>query len=142
MSSNTNNTASANTNSNAVQIKGNIGQVPVLGNLPSGAPVLNFNLGENTPEGTKWHEVSVYGNRATYLFERLERGMFLAVSGVPSTREYKTKAGEPRTANKFRANWVTIIPRKPKAEATSAEVAPATLPEPPADMLTDDDIPF
>ena len=136
---------SENTVSNRTQIKGNVGQAPVLAQLPSGTLVLNFSLGVNGEEGTRWYEVSVYGNRANYLAGKIERGAFLAVSGTPSTREYKSKSGEDKIALKFRASWVTIIPRKDKGQAAPVEAPPTPAPalrEPAEGALMDDDLPF
>jgi len=139
---------------NKVILVGNLGRDAELRYTPGGAAVATLNLATtevwNDKQGqrqekTEWHRVVLWGKQAETLQEYLVKGKQIYVEGRLQTRQWDDKDGNKRYTTEIKADRVTLLgggagggrslDRAPAAHAAGPD-------EPPADPITDDDIPF
>lgn len=140
---------------NRVTVSGNLTRNPDLRAQPSGSMVLNFGLAVNDSRKNKdtgsWEEfpnfvdVVVFGGRAEWLARNIRMGTKVCVEGKLRYSSWVGKDGQKRHKLEIAADTVIVMDSKREAEPAQppsfAAPAPA-IPEPPADSIYDEDIPF
>jgi len=143
---------------NKVILVGNLGRDAELRYTPGGAAVAKFSLATTETwndksgqrqERTEWHTIDLWGKQAESLSEYLVKGKQVYVEGRLQTDEYTDKEGNKRKSTKVRCDRVVLLGGGGRggAMARGAATSPADdggsrAPEPTAEPLTDDDIPF
>ena len=111
---------------NSINLTGNICQDLELKQTNSGKSVISFNLAVKRPfskDTTDFIPVVVYEQPAEYLSRYAHKGNKIAVSGKLTTRKYKDKNGNDRTAFEVVADNVEICE---SAKETEAKPQPST----------------
>ena len=128
---------------NRVILIGNIGRDPELRYTPNGQAVANFTLATNEvwidknnerQQRTEWHRIVAWSKLAEIASEYMSKGKQVFVEGRLRTRTWQDRNGNSRTTTEIWANTLIILGRK--GEEVPAEE------QPPAEEITDDDIPF
>jgi len=144
---------------NKVILVGNLGRDAEKRYTPSGAVVATINMattevwtdkGGQRQEKTEWHRVVLWGKSAESLTEYLTKGKQIYVEGRLQTRQWDDKDGNKRYTTEIRGDKIVLlgggsgrgggVSRGGGADDSMGGHAPA--PEPSAEPLTDDDIPF
>lgn len=112
---------------------GNVGTVHGLRKTADGTPVLNFNVATDDrfndrngklQERTDWHQISVWGELAVRLSEKIKTSQLVEVEGSIRNRSYTSKEGVEVKSYEIRAKRVIILDYKDKPkEASHAENA-------------------
>ena len=127
---------------NQILLIGNAGRDAELRYTANGRAVANFSIAVNRrwmsnnewQEETEWFNVSVWGQQAENIANRVRRGARVFVDGRLSTREWTNQSGVTRTSldvNAFRViepdrprrrrrRWIRIVPACRTRNATSA----------------------
>ncbi|OFW02961.1 MAG: single-stranded DNA-binding protein [Acidobacteria bacterium RIFCSPLOWO2_02_FULL_68_18] len=138
---------------NKVILVGNLGRDAELRYTPGGAAVATLNLATtevwNDKQGqrqekTEWHRIVLWGKQAETLQEYLVKGKQIYVEGRLQTRQWDDKDGNKRYTTEIKADRITLLGgggggRSGMERAAVQAPGPE---EPPADPITDDDIPF
>ena len=128
---------------NRVMLIGNLGRDPELRYTPNGQAVANFTLATNEvwidknnerQQRTEWHRIVAWRKLAEIASEYLSKGKQVFVEGRLRTRTWQDRNGNSRTTTEILANTLIMLGRK--GEEIPAEE------QPPAEEITDDDIPF
>src|SRR5207248_1771723 len=142
---------------NKVILVGNLGRDAELRYTPGGAAVAKFSLattevwndkGGQRQERTEWHNIDLWGKQAESLSEYLVKGKQVYVEGRLQTDEYTDKDGIKRKSTRVRCDRVVLLGGGGRgggmSRGASGEDAGtrAPAPEPSAEPITDDDIPF
>jgi len=142
---------------NKVILVGNLGRDAELRYTPGGAAVATLNLATtevwNDKQGqrqekTEWHRIVLWGKQAETLQEYLVKGKQIYVEGRLQTRQWDDKDGNKRYTTEVKADRITLLGGGgggrggASMDRPAASHAPAGGEEPPADPITDDDIPF
>ena len=143
---------------NKVILVGNLGRDAELRYTPSGAAVTKFSLATTEvwndkagqrQERTEWHNIDLWGKQAESLSEYLVKGKQVYVEGRLQTDEYTDKEGNKRKSTKVRCDRVVLLGGGRGGgggglgrAAEEAGGRAASVPEPSAEPITDDDIPF
>jgi len=147
---------------NKVILVGNLGRDAELRYTPGGAAVATINMattevwndkGGQRQEKTEWHRVVLWGKSAESLTEYLTKGKQIYVEGRLQTRQWDDKDGNKRYTTEIRGDRIVLLgsgggggrggggmSRGGGADESIGGHAPG--PEPSAEPLTDDDIPF
>ena len=143
---------------NKVILVGNLGRDAELRYTPGGAAVATINMATTEvwndkagqrQEKTEWHRVVLWGKSAESLTEYLTKGKQIYVEGRLQTRQWDDKDGNKRYTTEIRGDRAVILgggrgggtsPRSGGVDESMGGHAP--VPEPSAEPLTDDDIPF
>ena len=141
---------------NKVILVGNLGRDAELRYTPGGAAVSTLNLATtevwNDKQGqkqekTEWHRIVLWGKQAESLQEYLVKGKQIYVEGRLQTRQWDDKEGNKRYTTEIKADRITLLGggggggRSGALDRGGAHPA-GTPDEPPAEPITDDDIPF
>ena len=104
-----------------VMIIGNLGSDPEMRYTPNGRAVTQFNVAVNQStknqqtgewvEETDWFRVSVWGDRAERMAEKLRKGNQVFVEGRFKTRQFEGRDGQKRTSLEITADF----DREPRA---------------------------
>jgi len=139
---------------NRVILVGNLGRDAELRYTPGGAAVATLSLATtemwNDKQGqrqekTEWHRVVLWGKQAETLQEYLVKGKQVYVEGRLQTRQWDDKDGNKRYTTEIKADRVTLLGGGGGGRSGGMERGPsqsAAPDEPPAEPITDDDIPF
>jgi single-strand DNA-binding protein len=147
---------------NKVILVGNLGRDAELRYTPGGAAVATINMattevwndkGGQRQEKTEWHRVVLWGKSAESLAEYLTKGKQIYVEGRLQTRQWDDKDGNKRYTTEIRGDRIVLLGGGRGAGGGAAGAASrgggedstgghAPGPEPSAEPLTDDDIPF
>jgi single-strand DNA-binding protein len=142
---------------NKVILVGNLGRDAELRYTPGGAAVSTINMATTEvwndkagqrQEKTEWHRVVLWGKSAESLTEYLTKGKQIYVEGRLQTRQWDDKDGNKRYTTEIRGDKVVLLgggrgggmSRGAAVDESMGSHAP--VPEPAAEPLTDDDIPF
>lgn len=103
---------------NSFSFVGNLGKDPTTKFIGENQ-VTNFSVAVKgyKKDDTLWIDVDVWGKPAAACAEHLSKGSQVAVTGSLSTREYAAKDGTNRTVLQVRADRVTFVGAKPKANS-------------------------
>lgn len=102
---------------NSVQLLGNLGSDPELRVTPTGQNVLNFSVATTESykdrngqwkENTEWHKVALWGDSATRLAQRLQKGSKVFVQGSIHTESWE-KDGQKHYATRIKAQRVLLV---------------------------------
>jgi len=114
---------------NKVMLLGNLGADPELRHTASGDAVLNLRIAttetwfdkesKSEKSRTEWHNVVLFGNRATALARILSKGSPVLVEGGLRTSSYE-KDGVKRWKTDVYAREVYLLGRKPASDAPHA----------------------
>src|SRR5688500_12832543 len=69
---------------------------------------------------TEWYEVSLFGKRARFIAEYVQKGDVVCVVGSLRSRLYKNSDGEPRVSLDVRATDVELT--KPKEKSQTEDI--------------------
>jgi single-strand DNA-binding protein len=144
---------------NKVILVGNLGRDAELRYTPGGAAVSKFSLattevwndkGGQRQERTEWHNIDLWGKQAETLSEYLVKGKQVYVEGRLQTDEYTDKEGNKRKSTKVRCDRVVLLGGggggrgggMSRAGGEETGRTGSAAPEPSAEPITDDDIPF
>ena len=144
---------------NKVILVGNLGRDAELRYTPGGAAVATLNLattevwndkGGQRQEKTEWHRIVLWGKQAESLQEYLTKGKQIYVEGRLQTRQWDDKDGNKRYTTEIKADRITLLggggggrgASAPMDRSSSAPMPHGGGDEPPAEPITDDDIPF
>jgi single-strand DNA-binding protein len=143
---------------NKVILVGNLGRDAELRYTPGGAAVATLNLattevwndkGGQRQEKTEWHRIVLWGKQAESLQEYLTKGKQIYVEGRLQTRQWDDKDGNKRYTTEIKADRITLLGGGGGGRGASAPMDRGSAPmphgggdEPPAEPITDDDIPF
>ncbi len=109
---------------NKVFLLGNLGADPELRNAENGNPFLRFSLAttdrwrdrdDQWQERTEWHNVVLWGKRATPLHQILSKGMKVVVEGTIRSRNHE-RDGIKKRYTDIRARDVWLTASRPSAE--------------------------
>ena len=142
---------------NKVILVGNLGRDAELRYTPGGAAVSTINMATTEvwndksgqrQEKTEWHRVVLWGKQAESLSEYLTKGKQIYVEGWLQTRQWDDKDGNKRYTTEIRGDRVVLLSggggrgggMTRSADEGAGGHGPA--PEPSAEPITDDDIPF
>ena len=89
-------------------------------------------------ERVEWHNVQAWGVTATFVLKNMKKGMQCLIEGKVTHNEYNGKTYVNTVAHKITPVW------PPRDAQGQDKPAPAEAPagEAPADVVSDDDIPF
>jgi single-strand DNA-binding protein len=113
---------------NRVTLFGNLGAEPELRTAGNGMPVISFRLAtnevwldkdQNKQERTEWHNVVMFGTRATPLSRMLSKGERVLVEGRLKTSSYE-KDGIKRYKTEIVASDVCFASRSPRSISPAA----------------------
>ena len=154
---------------NKVILVGNLGRDAELRYTPGGAAVATLNLAttevwndknQQRQEKTEWHRVVLWGKQAESLQEYLTKGKQIYVEGRLQTRQWDDKDGNKRYTTEIKADRITLLGGGGGGRGGGGGMErggshggggmdrgaphPAASPDeqPPAEPITDDDIPF
>jgi single-strand DNA-binding protein len=141
---------------NKVILVGNLGKDADLRFTPGGAAVSTFNMATTEvwndkagqkQEKTEWHRVVLWGKTAESLKDYLVKGKQVYVEGRLQTRQWDDKDGNKRYTTEIRGDRVVLLGgggRGGSMDRSSdhAMAGHGGAPEPSAEPLSDDDIPF
>jgi single-strand DNA-binding protein len=147
---------------NKVILVGNLGRDAELRYTPGGAAVATINMattevwndkGGQRQEKTEWHRVVLWGKSAESLAEYLTKGKQIYVEGRLQTRQWDDKDGNKRYTTEIRGDKIVLLGGGARGAGGAAAGTTsrggedsmgghAPAPEPSAEPLTDDDIPF
>lgn len=149
---------------NKVILVGNLGRDAELRYTPGGAAVATLNMATTEiwndkagqrQEKTEWHRVVVWGKTAESLAEYLTKGKQIYVEGRLQTRQWDDKDGNKRYTTEIKGDRVVLLGGGSGGGSGGGRGASASRgsddmgsqgagagPEPSAEPLTDDDIPF
>ena len=140
---------------NKVILVGNLGRDAELRYTPGGAAVATISMATTEvwndkagqrQEKTEWHRVVLWGKSAESLTEYLTKGKQIYVEGRLQTRQWDDKDGNKRYTTEIRGDRVVLLGGGGRGGTTAdrgdAIGAHASGPDPSAEPLTDDDIPF
>lgn len=99
---------------NTHYILGRVGNDPELKETTTGQKVLTLSVatkdvytsGGERKESTEWHEVVLWGDRATFIANVIHKGDKVFVEGKVRTKEWENKNGEKRTRKQIVARLV------------------------------------
>jgi single-strand DNA-binding protein len=126
---------------NRVTLFGNLGAEPELRTTPAGHAVMTFRLATNEvwfdkdqtkQERTEWHNIVMFGKRATPLSHLLAKGERVLVEGRLQTSTYE-KDGIKRWKTEVVASDVCLAQTRVGREMSARGAAPAEL---------EDNVPF
>ena len=138
---------------NSCVIAGNIGQDPVLSNLPSGKAVLRFSIAYTEKwndqagqkhEKTQWFSCSLFDKRAEGLAPHLFKGQNVLVMGSVELNEYQSQDGTKKAGLNLKVDQIKMITFKDKGNTnpqsgSAIDQAKETFQ---GSTCTADDIPF
>src|SRR5262245_50522065 len=140
---------------NKVILVGNLGRDAELRYTPSGAAVAKFSVATTEvwndkagqrQERTEWHNIDLWGKQAESLSEYLIKGKQVYIEGRLQTDEYTDKEGNKRKTTRVRCDRVVLLGGgsrgAPMSRGGDDAGGHAAAPEPAAEPITDDDIPF
>ena len=147
---------------NKVILVGNLGRDAELRYTPGGAAVATISMATTEvwndksgqrQEKTEWHRVVLWGKSAESLTEYLTKGKQIYVEGRLQTRQWDDKDGNKRYTTEIRGDRIVLLGGGSGRGAPSGSPSRgggmedsmgghAPSPEPSAEPLTDDDIPF
>ena len=137
-------------------IAGNIGQDPVLSNLPNGKAVLRFSIAYTEKwtnsegvkqEKTQWFSCSLFEKRAEGLAPHLFKGQNVLVMGSVELNEYQSQDGTKKAGLNLKVDQIKMISFKKDGENKPQEQGQSTSPDQlknefKGSTYTADDIPF
>jgi single-strand DNA-binding protein len=110
-----------NTLRNRVQLIGNLGATPEIKNLEGGKKMAKLVIatsetfknqkGEKVTE-TTWHNLTAWGNQATFAEKFLEKGSEIAIDGKLQNNNYTDKDGVKRYVTNIIVNEFTMLGKK------------------------------
>jgi single stranded DNA-binding protein len=127
---------------------GRAGSVPELKTAPSGAVWAAFSVALGSGDDATWIRVSVFGDLARDLSERLEKGEKVYCEGRLTLSTWTGRDGEPRTGLQLAAHHVNRMgpklnkPKRAGYPAASGYDRPSETDARPAQRALDDAIPF
>ncbi|MCK5032463.1 MAG: single-stranded DNA-binding protein [Calditrichia bacterium] len=125
---------------NKAILVGRLGKDPEMKYTPSGTAVASFSIATNysmkDSEGnfvdkTDWHNIVVFGRRAEFAGEYMNKGRLVYIEGRIQTRSWEDKEGNKRYMTEIIASDVQLLGSK--GENTSKETE-----EPDADVQSKD----
>lgn len=131
---------------NKITIVGNIGHDAETRFLPSGDPVVTFNVATTErkknksgdfDEQTIWFRASFFGKRAEAVAPYLNKGKLVGLSGSLSQSTWTDKEGNARTTLEVKVDDLTLLGSK-----VMTAVATAGTVESGKEIVSNDDIPF
>ena len=120
---------------NRVMLFGNLGSEPELHTTPNGLPVLEMRLAtnevyfdkdQNRQERTEWHNVVMFGSRATALSKFLSKGSRVLVEGRLRTSNFE-KDGVKRHKTEVVASDLCFGQTRAGIASSRPAAAPAEL---------------
>lgn len=116
---------------NQISLIGYLGGDPDFKTLPNGQNVASFSLsttekgytranGEQVPDRTDWHRISVWGKVAEVAQRYLHKGSMVMVQGALHYRQYTDRDSVNRTAAEITAETLQMLDRKP-ADSNTAQ---------------------
>jgi len=145
---------------NKVILVGNLGRDAELRYTPGGAAVSTINMATTEvwndkagqrQEKTEWHRVVLWGKSAESLTEYLTKGKQIYVEGRLQTRQWDDKDGNKRYTTEIRGDKIVLLGggggrgggmSRAGGSSMDDSMGGGPGPEPSAEPLTDDDIPF
>ena len=112
---------------------GNLAEDASLRFTPSGSPVLNFRLGDSKSKkngdqwekvAQNWFNVSVWGQLAELLADKLTKGARVKITGEFYQREYDRTDGSKGVSLDVNAWGVQVIPKRESAGYQQSTPAP------------------
>lgn len=105
---------------NKVQLIGRLGNNPEVRNFESGKTMATFSMATNETyynnqgekvEDTQWHNVVVWGKKASVVETYLKKGSEVAIEGKLVNRKYE-KEGETRYVTEISLNELLMMDKK------------------------------
>jgi single-strand DNA-binding protein len=140
---------------NKVMLIGNLGKDPELRYTTSGKAVANFSLATseswkdadgNAQEKTEWHNIVAWQKLAEICGEWLKKGKKVYIEGRIQTRSYDDKnTGQKKYITEIVADNMLMLDGgggRSAAGENNSSAGAAAMPEPPASMGKDEDLPF
>ena len=142
---------------NKITIVGYLGRDPELRYTPQGTPVCDFSVATTErrkdksgefQDSTTWFKVTFFGRLAEVANQYLTKGKQVYLEGRLTQREWQDREGTTRTSLEVTGSDLQFIgPRSdegsgapPREERSGSR--PPSVRESPADLITEDDVPF
>ena len=116
-----------------IAFDGRLGGDPEIRYTAQGTALANFSVAESHYAGkddegkpqyaTQWHRVTVWGNLANSLAQRIGKGDLVAVYGEQLAEDYTDKDGNNRQALKIRATRVSSLGGNRRADEDAEPAA-------------------
>ena len=127
---------------------GRLGKHAEPNQLSNGDSVANFSLavdiGTKANPKTMWVECALFGKRAETLLPYLQKGTKVTVSGRVSLDEFVGRDGQKRTTLRLTISEIDLHlpPREHDATASQPQQSAPRAAAAPAELASEDDIPF
>ncbi len=136
---------------------GRLGKDPEMKYTPSGTAVSSFSMATNYSvkdedgnfvDKTDWHNIVVFGRRAEFAGEYLNKGRLVYVEGRIQTRSWEDQNGNKKYITEIICNDLQLLgskgesTTKPGDEQISEEPKTTKDETAPADVEDSDDLPF
>lgn len=118
---------------NQVQLIGYVGDEPKIIATRSGKSMATISLGTtergfkradgtDVPERTEWHNITMFGNNASFVQRYVHKGSQIFVQGSLHTRKFDKQDGTKGYTTEITADIVQLLDRKP--QSTSGQTFP------------------